>query len=203
MTTKQELLKKVQLAMVEEPTNPGSVLPPMDLYFAARTNMSDHDWWTYETIYAFYMEAEEYYGAALNRLLQVQEELGSLFVPHYGEEVGSKVTQLFTEHIKLAVPVVTAAKAGDKVALKKAIKDWYANAAEISQALSGLGFEEKVVKEAMDMHLAQTLAYAAALFKKDYAQAIKNFDVALEHMEHFGTLIAEGWSETVRNTDMV
>lgn len=50
-----------------------------------------------------------------------QVDIGNAFKPYYGGAVGKKLTRLLKTHIKEPVPVLQAAKAGDRPALKKAL----------------------------------------------------------------------------------
>lgn len=121
--------------------------------------------------------------------------MGNAIVPIYGQAAGDKLTALLTTHINQAVPVLTAAKNGDKMALDKALADWYANAKEIAQFLTSANPENwpaTATEPMMKSHIDQTTAYAVDLLKNDYTNAIKNFEIARLHMVEMGTVLASG-----------
>lgn len=115
----------------------------------------------------------------------------------YGAEVARAVASLFREHIALAVPVLVAAKKGDKAALASAVADWRKNAHKIAAATSNLDpshFPLQAVEKEMNEHLDQTIAYASAVIAKDYAGTNAAFDKARQHMAHFADVVAAGIS---------
>lgn len=145
---------------------------------------ADHMQWTYATVDAFFHN-QAGLKASLDRLLQNQKDIGAAVASVYGKEAGDKLTALLTEHIKQAVPVLQAAKAGDKAALNKALADWYQNADAIAVFLSAANPEywpESATKPMMKRHIETTTAYAVDLLKGDYAQAITDYDAAYDHM---------------------
>jgi len=92
---------------------------------------TDHTTWTRLVIIDFLDNRPEL-RPALARLLRNQTDIGNAVKPYYGQKAGRKLTRLLKTHIKLAVPVLQAAKDGDKQALRKALANWYANAHQIA-----------------------------------------------------------------------
>jgi hypothetical protein len=155
---------------------------------------ADHMTWTYVTVDAFFHNPTALQ-PSLERLLQNQKDIGVAIVPVYGEAAGNKLTALLTIHINQAVPVLTAARNGDKVALDKALADWYANAKEIADFLTAANHKNwpaTATEPMMKMHIDQTTAYAVDLLKNDFPNAVKHFDKARQHMAEMGTVLASG-----------
>ncbi|MCZ2223168.1 MAG: hypothetical protein LC122_06005 [Chitinophagales bacterium] len=153
-----------------------------------------HMYWTLITVDAFYNDPKGL-EAKLTRLLQNQKDIGNAIVPFYGKEAGDKLAQLLTEHIQLAVPVLKSAKDGDKDALDKAVKDWYANAKEIGSFLASANPKNWTAKEtqgALEMHITHTIAYSVSILKGDYSQSFGGFEEALHHMVHLADILTEG-----------
>jgi hypothetical protein len=167
----------------------------MALYLAMRKLWDDHMYWTYATVDAFFHEPKNEMQAKLTRLLDNQTAMGDAIKPYFGEKAGNKLSKLLHTHIKDAVPVLEAAKKGDKAALKKAMDDWYANAKEIADFLSGANPEnwpKSTLEKMLHTHITQTKVYSVDLLNGDYEQSITDFDKALAHMRKMGDLLAKG-----------
>lgn len=153
-----------------------------------------HMYWTLITVDAFYNDPKGLQ-AKLNRLLQNQKDIGNAIVPFYGQAAGDKLGQLLTEHIQLAVPVLQSAKDGNKAALDKAVKDWYANAKEIGaflHAANPKNWSAEETQGALEMHITHTIAYSVAILKGDYTGSFGGFEEALHHMVHLADILTEG-----------
>jgi hypothetical protein len=164
------------------------------LYGAMRTLCADHMQWTYATVADFFHD-QDALQPTLDRLLQNQVALGDAIVPFYGADAGSTLTGLLTEHIQLAVPVLTAAQAGDDAALTSALDDWYANAQAIADFLSAANptaWPSSATSAMMKGHIDTTVAYSVDLLKGDYAQSITDYDAAFEHMMQMADTLAAG-----------
>lgn len=164
------------------------------LYTAMRNLWTDHMQWTYATVDAFFHN-QEALQPTLDRLLQNQKDAGAALVPYYGQEAGDKLADLLTTHIKQAVPVLTAAQAGDKAALDAALNDWYANAKEIADFLSAANpknWPTSATEPMMKAHIDQTTVYATDLLKGDYPKAIKDYQEAFDHMMMLSDTLATG-----------
>ncbi len=159
-----------------------------------RTLWSDHMQWTYNTVDAYFHEPDQV-NAKLNRLLQNQKDIGAAIVPYYGQEAGDQLAQLLTTHIQQAVPVLSAAKAGDQNALDKSLADWYANAQEIADFLAGANpkYWVKTEMEAMmKEHISTTVTYSVDLLKGDYEQSIIDYEKAAAHMTMMADMLSDG-----------
>lgn len=155
---------------------------------------ADHMVWTYNTVDAFFNNPDAL-DKNLDRLLQNQKDIGAAIVPYYGQEAGDKLAELLTEHIQLAVPVLSSAKDGNETALNKALDDWYKNAADIAHFLTEANpehFEKDHMDMMMKMHIDQTTDYSVKLLQKDYNGAIKVFDEAFDHMTEMAHDLSNG-----------
>jgi hypothetical protein len=96
---------------------------------------TDHVAWTRTVIVDFDANAPNL-KPDLARLLQNQVDIGNAIKPYYGAAAGNKLTSLLHSHIMEAVPILAAAKAGNKVKLTRALKVWDTNAQLIAAFLS-------------------------------------------------------------------
>lgn len=164
------------------------------LYQAMDALWSDHMQNTYDTVNAFFTNEAELQ-PTLGRLLKNQVDIGNAIKPYYGEEAGNALSELLTTHIKDAVPVLTAAKNGDKAALDKALNEWFANAKDIADFLSQANpknWPTSATEPMMKGHIEQTTSYATDLLKGDYAKSIKTYDEAKAHMLMLADTLAKG-----------
>lgn len=154
---------------------------------------ADHMQWTYSTVDAFFNNPSGL-DAQLGRLLQNQKDLGNAIIPFYGEAAGAQLTQLLTEHILGAVPVLTAAQTGDAAGLETSLADWYANAEEIGEFLNSANPEwaKHNMVPMMRTHIDQTTEYSVALLQKDYTSAIRVYTEAHDHMLEMAEDLARG-----------
>ena len=163
------------------------------LQAAMRTLWDQHMAWTWSTVVAF---AEDSPGldATVSRLLQNQADIGAAVAPFYGDEAADQLTALLQTHITDAVPVLTAAKAGDTVALQAALDAWHANAREIADFLASANtaWPQDDMRAMMATHIDQTTAYASAVIGGDYATAIATFDEAQAHMAQMADELSAG-----------
>jgi hypothetical protein len=161
------------------------------LYSTMRTLWDQHMQWTYDTVVAFAADSPGLQ-PTIDRLLQNQVDIGNAVVPFYGKTAANRLTDLLTTHIKEAVPVLTAAKAGDQAVLDEAVADWYANAEEIGRFLARANPRWADSPEMMKTHITQTIAYATDVLTGDYAQAIADYDAAQAHMDEMADVLSAG-----------
>ncbi|HKZ21358.1 MAG TPA: hypothetical protein VJQ57_14760 [Acidimicrobiia bacterium] len=166
----------------------------VELYTTMRNLWTDHMQWTWATVDAFFHNPDGL-GPQLDRLLVNQADIGSAIVPFYGQEAGDQLTALLTTHIEQAVPVLTAAQAGDQEALDQALADWYANAEEIADFLSAANpdnWPQSATRPMMEAHIDTTTVYAVDLLSGDYVAAVLHYDEALEHMTMLADALSAG-----------
>ncbi|WP_431966149.1 hypothetical protein [Nocardia sp. bgisy134] len=164
-----------------------------ELYTEMRTLWGEHMDGTWATVVAF---ADDPLALlpSLGRLLRNQVDIGNAFAPYYGQEVAGRLTGLLTIHILQAVPVLTAAQIGYKPALDTAVAAWHANARDIADFFAAINpnWSRQDMREAMSMHIDQTVAYAAAVIDGRYSDATAKFDKAKAHMMDVADILSQG-----------
>lgn len=163
------------------------------LYSAMRTLWGQHMFWTYATVVEF-ADASPALGATMARLQRNQDDLGNAIKPYYGDDAGNKLAELLHTHISQAVPVLEAAKAGDKPALNKSVEAWHVNAREIADFLAGANpnWPQDALRDMMKAHIDTTVAYAGAVIGQNYPDAITTFNEAEAHMLHMADVLSRG-----------
>jgi hypothetical protein len=163
------------------------------LHRQMRALWEQHMEWTYGTVVAFAGGAPGL-TATLDRLLQNQSDLGNAIKPYYGTKAGNELTTLLTKHITDAVPVLTAAQAGDQAALDSAIAAWKANARQIADFLAAANphWDQTEMRTMMATHIDQTVAYAAAQLTGHYARSIRIYGHAEHHMLRMADMLSNG-----------
>lgn len=163
------------------------------LHSGMRTLWDQHMAWTWSTVVAFATSPNSL-KPTLNRLLQNQTELGNAIKPYYGNAAGNKLSKLLHTHILDAVPVLKAAKAGDRPALKKAVTAWYGNAKDIADFLAAANpnWPKAQMGVMMKTHITQTIAYASDVLAGHWNAAIAKFNEAQRHMDQMADMLTEG-----------
>ncbi|MDQ4215073.1 hypothetical protein [Microbacterium capsulatum] len=173
--------------------NGSSIDKQIELYTTMSNLWAQHMEWTYATVVAF-AQGSPGLTATLDRLLQNQTDIGNAVGSFYGTAAGDQLTALLKTHIEDAVPVLTAAKAGDTAALNTAVAAWYANAKQIGDFLAAANphWGKADMEDMMQTHITQTLAYASDLLHGDYAKAIVDYGTAETHMQQMATMLSAG-----------
>jgi hypothetical protein len=131
----------------------------------------------------------------LARLLRNQVDIGNAIKPYYGSAAGVQLTSLLHTHIEEAVPVLAAAKAGDKAKLSKALKAWYANGRQIAAFLAKANphaWPLAATTGMMNAHLALTTTEATAVLKHDYRGSITTYDRVRDEILMMADALANG-----------
>lgn len=154
----------------------------------------DHVTWTRLAIVAF-ADGSPDFDATAARLLRNQRNIGDAVKPFYGTAAGDQLTALLTDHISLAVELLQAAKAGDSAKVEDAAARWYANSDDIADFLAAANpryWPRKAMREAMRMHLDQTLAEAQHELGGDYARSVKDYDAIHRHILGMADVLSNG-----------
>lgn len=150
----------------------------VSLNLAMRRLWSDHVIWTRDYIIAAVAGAPDA-GAAANRLLKNQEDIGNAVVPLYGEAAGEALTGLLKQHIMIAVDLIDAAKASDNAKLDENDRKWTENAEEIAELLSGANpdnWPKAAVVDLLMQHLNLTKGEVAARLDGNWVTDVAAFD---------------------------
>jgi hypothetical protein len=152
----------------------------------------------------YYLDASVYHqrhggsagkGAATERLLQNQVDIGNAIKPYYGDAAGERLTTLLKEHITTAAEVVTAAKANETVKMQDANRRWFANADAIAAFLSGANpknWPSAEMTKMMHDHLSLTTHEVQARLKGDWAADIAAYDKVHEQILRMADMLSAG-----------
>lgn len=155
---------------------------------------SDHMHWTLTVVDDFFHHPDAL-DASLTRPLQNQQDIGAAIVPYYGQAAGDQLAALLTEHIELAVPVLTAAQNNDQAALETAVANWNQNATDIANFLTAANpdnWPQSATEPALLHHIEHTIDYSVKILQNDHTGALSTFEHALEHMLQLADTLSEG-----------
>ena len=165
---------------------------------ALRTAMDklweDHITWTRMVIVDFAAGLPDL-STAEARLLRNQADIGNAIKPYYGNAAGNKLTGLLRTHILEAVPVLQAAKAGDKAKLTAALNAWYANANQIAAFLSKANpnnWQLPMMRAMMKQHLALTTKEAVARLQGNWKADVAAYDAVHAEILHMSAMLSDG-----------
>jgi hypothetical protein len=154
----------------------------------------DHITWTRMVIVDFAAGLPDL-PTAEARLLRNQVDIGNAIKPYYGRAAGNKLTRLLRTHILEAVPVLQAAKAGDKTKLTAALNAWYANANQIAAFLSSANphnWKLPMMRAMMKQHLALTTNEAVARLQGKWAADVAAYDQVRAEILHMSAMLSDG-----------
>jgi hypothetical protein len=129
------------------------------LHDAMRKLWEDHITWTRMTIVSFAHDLPDL-SQTQGRLLRNQADIGNAVKPYYGRRAGDGLTKLLREHIRGAVELLSAARAGDAARIQAARTAWYDNADRIAAFLSRANprfWPRREMRAMMRRHLDDTL----------------------------------------------
>ena len=179
--------------MANSSTN-GLTPQAVSLNLAMRRLWSDHVIWTRDYVIAAVAGAPDA-GAAANRLLKNQEDIGNAVVPLYGEAAGEALTGLLKQHIMIAVDLIDAAKSGDNGKLDESDRKWTENAEEIAGLLSGANPDNWPKADVVDLlmqHLNLTKGEVAARLDGDWEADVAAFDDIYTEILTVSDVLADG-----------
>jgi hypothetical protein len=158
-----------------------------------RVLWAQHMEWTYAVVAAFAAGTDNLQ-ASIDRLLANQDHIGAAIAPFYGDAAAARLTELLRDHITGAVPVLTAAKAGNTADLEEAVDAWFANAREIADFLASANpnWPRGEMRHMMRDHISQTLTYASSQLQGEYAASISQYGTAEAHMMAMADMLTAG-----------
>lgn len=154
----------------------------------------DHITWTRMVIVDFAAGLPDLKTAEA-RLLRNQTDIGNAIKPYYGRAAGNKLTSLLRTHILEAVPVLAAAKAGDKAKLTQALNAWYVNAQQIARFLNKANPHDwsfPMMSSMMKQHLALTTKEATARLQGNWSADVAAYDQVHAEILHMSEMLSSG-----------
>jgi hypothetical protein len=154
----------------------------------------DHITWTRMVIVDFAAGLPDL-STAEARLLRNQTDIGNAIKPYYGRAAGNRLTSLLRTHILEAVPVLQAAKAGDKSKLTASLNAWYANANQIAVFLSKANprnWQLPMMRQMMKQHLALTTNEAVARLQGNWKADVAAYDAVHVEILHMSAMLSDG-----------
>ena len=154
---------------------------------------TDHVIWTRAYVVAAVDDRPEATASAA-RLMKNQEDIGKAVGTYYGAAAGQQLTTLLKDHINIAVDLVKAAKAGDKMSQDKANQRWQENATQIADFLSKANphWPRAALVDMMKMHLSTTTTEVVARLKKDWEGDVRAFDALYDHILKMADALSNG-----------
>lgn len=144
----------------------------------------DHVLWTSNYITSATTAGAEDQKEVLNRLLRNQVEIGDAIKPLYGDEAGTKLTNLLTEHIEIAGQLVNAAIDNNESSVDELNKEWYRNADDIAAFLSSANpnLSQDELDDLLETHLKLVADDLEASINKDWDARIESIDEGVSHI---------------------
>lgn len=105
------------------------------------------------------------------KLLQNQKDIGNLFAQMYGKKVGDDITKALTEHIQIAVEVLTAIREEEDA--ESTLDKFYQNAEDIGKYLDNLKGTNGLFTRHMKTHIDTLVKSVDAFIKNDFQNDIK------------------------------
>jgi hypothetical protein len=161
----------------------------------------DHITWTRMVIVDFAAGLPDL-GAAEQRLLRNQTDIGNAIKPYYGTAARNALSKLLRTHILEAVPVLTNAKAGNKAKLTRALDAWYANADQIARFLTKANpasWPLVMTTKMMKNHLMLTTQEAVARLQGKWAEDIAAYDKVHAEILQMSDMLSDGIIEQFPN----
>jgi hypothetical protein len=155
---------------------------------------TDHVTWTRIVVTDFFSDAPSL-KPDLARLLRNQVEIGDAVKPYYGAAAGNALTALLRTHIQEAVPVLAAARAGDKDKLTAALDAWSANGRRIAAFLhraNPASWPLAATTQMMSDHLKLTTNEAVAILERRWQASIVAYDAVREEILMMADTLANG-----------
>lgn len=152
-----------------------------------------HDVWTRSIIMSIAFDLPDL-SPVTKRLLQNPVDFGHVFKIYYGNEIGSKFSELLAAHLVIAKDIVVAAKAGDNKTEVEAEKKWYENADEIATFLGCINpfWSEKEWRLMMHQHLKLVKTEAVYILTGSYSPGVAVYDEIELQTLKMADMMAEG-----------
>lgn len=163
-----------------------------------RTNMrklwEDHSERTRELIISTLSDLPNQDEATQN-LIQNQNEIGNAIKPFYGDAAGDELAEMLTEHTRIGVTMLQAARKADPEAFEDAVARWYSNADEVAEFFQETNQENwplRKTKPMLRVYLDLTLEEALARWNGDFAASDAAHDKVQNQALEIADMLSEG-----------
>lgn len=131
---------------------------------------------------------------AVNQLEENEIEIGNTIKPYYGNEAGSKLSNLLNQHNLIYAEVINAATSGNSNLFEDANKRWYLNANEISGFFSTINPEWPLadMKQMMHKQLELTNDQMQQRIKKNYEADVIAFRKVHDEVLKMSFMLSDG-----------
>ncbi len=163
------------------PTGTSSSLPNfnsrLDLNNKMRLAWLQHIYWTRLLLISIAERLQDQ-EATTSRLLQNPKDIANIFEIYYGLEIAKKISDLLTEHLKIAAELITALRDGKSQEANDLDKKWYLNADQMADAFSSINpnYNREDVRKMLYEHLDLTKEEVAMRLAKNYSADIDAFN---------------------------
>lgn len=113
-----------------------------------------------------------------NRLMQTPEDIGAVFERFYSQSMVRQLTQLLSEHTRLAGEIMAAMKANDMTRADQLERQWRQNADNIARLLAGANtkYSYDELQQMLNRHLDMLKRQMQAGINKEFDEEIRVFD---------------------------
>jgi len=165
----------------------------VDLRNVIRKLWEQHIVWTRMTLISMIKDLPDV-DFVTNRLLQNPIDFKNVLKKFYGDDIASKFSDSFKNHLVIAAELVKAAKAGYSKEAADAEKRWYANADEIANFLSRINpyWSEEYWRTMLYEHLKMTKSEAVNILTNNYEKGITDYDEIENQALKMADVMADG-----------
>lgn len=128
------------------------------------------------------------------RLQQNQLDMVHVLKTFYGEEAGNQMWKLLQDHFLIAGKMIEAAKSQNRLDVKTYSTDWYQNADDIANLLSGLNTNWSLneLRDLLHTHLQLISDSVTARIDKEWDMDIAALDKGTDQITELADVLADG-----------
>ncbi|HLY74664.1 MAG TPA: glycosyltransferase [Planctomycetota bacterium] len=130
----------------------------------------------------------------LERLLEMQDEIGNAVRPYLGSEGGNTLARLLRENIKIGADLIQAVASVDEENLAPLQRKWSQNGVQIAGFLSDSNpsWSRSRLEQLIEARQAFTTGELVARLKKDWATDLKASDAERAHLLILSDALVDG-----------
>lgn len=173
--------------------NSASCSRQIDLINTFRKLWEEHVMWTRLFIISTIADSQDL-DLVTKRLLQNPVDFSNVLRRFYGYDNAKHFEQLLTDHLSIAAKLLNDAKAGNTNAVDEDRKNWFANANEIADFLSGINpyWKKEEWQNMLYDHLRMTEKEATNHLTSQFASDITDFDDIQKQALKMADYMAQG-----------